>query len=226
MRSDKPSPHKPQCAKGSGARAITEGEYHSAHAINAVVPRITPKPIAWGTYPFTSAPNNASTSEENTQETYFLISEYHTMDPTQRPDPRTLIPALATLHKTSVSPTGKFGFSVRTALGKFTRSIAWESSWTRYFTSLLRDVIAYDNAANAAWPAYDRACKQVMEGVIPKILGALERGGRSVRPVLVHGDLWESNVGVVVSPHNPQPRSNSTPHPPIRPRFLLRPPRI
>lgn len=40
----------PQCATGQGARAITEGEFHSASAIDAVMPGLVPKATGWGQY--------------------------------------------------------------------------------------------------------------------------------------------------------------------------------
>jgi protein-ribulosamine 3-kinase len=88
-----------------------------------------------------------------------------------------------------------FGFGVPTALGKFERTVRWELSWATCFTNQLRDVVAYDNEANGSWPEYDAACKQLIEEVIPRLLGVLQSGGHSIEPALIHGDLWEQNVG-------------------------------
>ncbi|ORY66172.1 uncharacterized protein BCR38DRAFT_465139 [Pseudomassariella vexata] len=41
---------------------------------------------------------------------------------------------------------------------------------------------------------YDAACKQLIDKVVPRLLGALESEGRSITPTLCHGDLWEGNV--------------------------------
>jgi protein-ribulosamine 3-kinase len=95
----------------------------------------------------------------------------------------------------SKSPTGMFGFGVPTALGKFERTVRWESSWANCFTNQIRDVIAYDSRTNGPWPEYDAAYKQLINGVIPRLLGALRSNGRSIEPALIHGDLWEQNVG-------------------------------
>lgn len=31
--------------------------------------------------------------------------------------------------------------------------------------------------------------------VIPRLIGILERDGRTIKPCLIHGDLWETNIG-------------------------------
>lgn len=31
--------------------------------------------------------------------------------------------------------------------------------------------------------------------LIPRLIGAVEANGRSVKPYLIHGDLWDGNVG-------------------------------
>ena len=34
-----------------------------------------------------------------------------------------------------------------------------------------------------------------MKRVIPRLLGALGVEGRTIKPMLIHGDLWEGNIG-------------------------------
>jgi len=43
----------------------------------------------------------------------------------------------------------------------------------------------------------DMCEKALLEKVIPRLLRPLEEDGRTVRPCLVHGDLWDGNMGVV-----------------------------
>jgi len=43
----------------------------------------------------------------------------------------------------------------------------------------------------------DMCERALLEKVIPRLLRPLEGEGRTVRPCLVHGDLWDGNVGVV-----------------------------
>ena len=37
--------------------------------------------------------------------------------------------------------------------------------------------------------------ERTFEKVIPRLVGALESEGRSVKPCLIHADLWEGNTG-------------------------------
>lgn len=77
--------------------------------------------------------------------------------------------------------------------------MTWEKSCAKTLTNQLYDVIRcgrYDNEINGIWPELAAACKQLIDVVIPCLLGALQSDGRKIKPVLVHGDLWEHNVGV------------------------------
>jgi protein-ribulosamine 3-kinase len=163
---------------------MTQGEYTSALSICAIVPDLVPRPVAWGQY------------HEDDSDVYFIPSVFHTMDLTRESDPDQFAEKLFQLHTKGRSQNGMFGFPVPTALGKFERSVMWTASWAEAFTKQLQDVIGYDNAANPPWPAYHATCTQLSSAVIPRFLGVLQSGGRSIRPSLIHGDLCEQNVGV------------------------------
>ena len=112
------------------------------------------------------------------------------------PNPEEFISKIVKIHKNGSSPTGMFGFHVPTVCGIMERTVKWESSWAQSFTHQLKDVIKYDNNTNGTWPEYDAACKQLIDAVIPRLLGALQSNGRDITPTLIHGDLWERNVGI------------------------------
>lgn len=118
------------------------------------------------------------------------------MDLSTAPEPALFMSQVAELHSKGTSPNGKFGFPVPTVCGKMERTVSWESNWAKSFTRQLEDVIRYDNQTNAPWPEYDAACKQLIDVVIPRLLGALQSEGRRITPSLIHGDLWERNVGI------------------------------
>lgn len=68
--------------------------------------------------------------------------------------------------------------------------MTWEKSWARSLTHQLNYVIRYDKETNGPWLEFDAACRQLIDVVIPRLLGALQSNGREIRPVLIHGDRW------------------------------------
>jgi protein-ribulosamine 3-kinase len=143
-----------------------------------------PKPAAWGEY----------NSDE--VKVYFFLGDFHDMDLSVPPNPAEFISKVAQFHMQSSSPTGMFGYQVPTVIGKLERTVTWTKSWAESFTFQLRDVIRFDNETNGTWPELDAACKQLIDVVIPRLLGALQSEGRDIKPTLIHGDLWEQNVGI------------------------------
>ncbi|KAK8027769.1 hypothetical protein PG991_004825 [Apiospora marii] len=172
-----------KCATGEYAQTHMWGEHYSAGIIASHVPDFGPKPVGKGGY-----------HDEMGNHTHFYMMEYHEMDHQSPPEPAELARAVAELHSKAVSPNGMFGFPFANGRGTLDRSEHWEKSWAAQFTYLLQDLIELDNAVNEAWPEYDDACKQLIDHVIPRLLGVLQSEGRSIEPVLCHGDLWEGNV--------------------------------
>ncbi|KIY00051.1 uncharacterized protein Z520_04689 [Fonsecaea multimorphosa CBS 102226] len=171
-----------KCAVGEAGRVMLEGEFNSMSELYKTMPELFPKPYTWGKYSTSSV------------ETYYFLAEF--IDMSDRvPEPDQLCSKLARLHKTSVSPTGKFGFHVPTCQGRNPQAIAWESNWTTFFTNLLRHVIALDDAENGAWDALSTLEDRLLAEVVPYLLDNLTKDGRVLKPSLIHGDLWEGNTG-------------------------------
>lgn len=158
-----------KCMRGAGARALVEGEYHSASAIEAVVSDLVPKPAGWGQY------------DDGKSKVHFYLGDFHDMDLAVAPEAEYLMSQIAELHQRGTSPDGMFGFPVPTVLGKFERTVTWERCWAKAFARQLEDVIRYDNETNGPWPEYDAACRQLIDVVIPKLLGALQSEGREIK---------------------------------------------
>ena len=165
---------------------MREGEFHSASAIDAVVPGLAPKAAGWGQY------------HNGESQVYFFLGDCHDMDLFAAPEPVHFMSQIAELHRRGTSPNAMFGFSVPTVCGIMERTVIWEKSWAKSFTHQLKDVISYDNETNGPWPEYSAACKQLIDVAIPRLLAALQSGGREITPTLIHGDLWEQNVGIDV----------------------------
>ncbi|KAE8333312.1 Fructosamine kinase-domain-containing protein [Aspergillus sergii] len=150
--------------------------------IYATAPGFVPKPYTWGTCYLDDT------------EAYFFISEFNDFSG-KLPEPDRLCRKLVDLHQTSVSPTGKFGFHVTTCQGRTAQSDPWERSWTVFFSKLLAHVVGLDARTNGPWENFEILAQRCVEAVVPRLIGALERHGRRVKPCLIHGGLWEGNTG-------------------------------
>ena len=157
-------------------------EFESLKAIHAVVPDFVPKPVAWGKY-------------ETVPDTYFLLFEFVDFSG-EMPEPEEFTKRLAQLHTQSQSPTGKFGFHVTTYAGNLPQYVEWEDSWEVFFTKSLRHAIDLEIKAKGPHPELDILLPILFDKVIPRLLRPLESDGRSIKPSLVHGDLWFANSGV------------------------------
>jgi protein-ribulosamine 3-kinase len=171
-----------KCATGDAGEVLLKGEYNSMSELYKWMPDFVPKPHAWG---------KCSIGEPTT---YFFLQQF--IDMSDRvPEPDQLCRQLAKLHRTSISPTGKFGFHVTTCQGFQPQMVAWENTWTKFFAKLLQHVADVDFNINGNWKELAALEQRVFDGVIPRLIGILEREGRTVRPCLIHGDLWEGNTG-------------------------------
>jgi protein-ribulosamine 3-kinase len=116
-------------------RVMMEGEFNSMSSLYQNSPGFIPKPLAWGKFKM-KAP-----------ETYFFLCDFINMT-NDMPDPVQFCAKLAELHRTSESPTGMFGFHVSTCHGRFAQEMAWDPSWTNFFTKLLRASSKSKNVAH------------------------------------------------------------------------------
>ena len=173
-----------QCITGKGARALAEGEYHSVTAMSAAAPGLVPEAIGWDRY------------QVDSHEYFFYLGNYHDLDLTTAPDPSLFAARLAEFHSNGTSSNGMFGFPVPTTIGIMERTVTWDTSWAKSFTEQLKTIIKYDEGSNGQWPEFELALDQLINHVIPRLLGALQENGREITPALVHGDLWEHNVGI------------------------------
>ena len=148
-------------ATGKGGYDMMEGEFWAMTELHKTIPANTPRPIARGKF------------EKETPPTYFLLCEFMEMSD-ELPDPERLCVLVNELHSNSVSPTGKFGFHVRTCNGRTPQATEWDDSWTSFFTELLEHAVAEDAKVNGAWTDMERVGQRLLEVVIPRLIGALE----------------------------------------------------
>lgn len=150
--------------------------------ISKTVPGFAPKAHAFGRL------------EETPSPTFFFLCEFVNIA-NDLPDPKALGARLAKMHHESQSPTGKFGFHVTTYDGKLPQTTNWESSWTTFFGKLLAGIARLDVEVNGPWDELQEVLDQTLERVVPVLLGNLEAEGKKIKPCLIHGDLWEGNIG-------------------------------
>lgn len=112
------------------------------------------------------------------------------------PEPEKLVNVLKTLHTAGVSPNGKFGFHVPTFNGHVPLVNDWCDTWEEWFARQLRSDIAWEQGIRGHDEEFNRVAAKLFEKVIPRLLRPLETGGRSIKPVLIHGDLWHGNISI------------------------------
>ncbi len=74
--------------------------------------------------------------------------------------------------------------------------VEWEDSWEVFFTRSLKQALDLEIKARGHDAEIDELIPVIFNIVIPRLLRPLEADGRSVKPSLVHGDLWYANSGV------------------------------
>ena len=163
---------------------MVEGEFASMRTLRSIAPEMVPKPIGYGTF-------------ETDEDRHFFLCEFVDLYD-ELPDPVDFCQGIAELHLRSMkhSPSSQFGFEVTTCNETIPQYTKWTSSWERFFTESLKD--AFDREEDVHGESYDIAEMKpaLFEKVCPRLLRPLESEGRTLRPCLVHGDLWDGNIGV------------------------------
>jgi protein-ribulosamine 3-kinase len=168
---------------GDVGRNMVMSEFESLRAIHQIIPEFVPTPIAWGSY-------------ETVPDTHFILSQFRNMTgPDTMPDPENFTALLAKLHEESESPDGRFGFHVTTYPGNLPQYTGWEESWETFFTKTMRQTLNAEIDIRGRTNELDALSQALFDKVIPRLLRPLESDGRSVKPSLVHGDLWYGNAG-------------------------------
>ncbi len=170
--------------------AMVSGEFFSQSTLYPAAPDFTPKPYAWGTY-------------ASDPKIHFFLCEFVDMDEATLPDPQKFAQALAKLHRTTVSPIGKYGFPVATFQGLVPQYADWTDTWEEFFSRSFRRLVENEEKAQGPDPEMQDLEKATFEKVIPRLLRPLETGGRTIRPCFVHGDTWDGNVATNLDTNNP-----------------------
>jgi len=165
---------------GEHGRSMFAGEFLAMSEVYKFTPHFTPKPHAFGRYV--------------DEDIYFFITQFVAME-FPLPEPKQLGQKLAQLAHTSISPTGMLGMDLNNCQGPTLQALEWESTWTGFFTKFLQHGFDRDAEINGCWENLDILSERLISHVIPRLIGALEANGRTVKPCLIHGDIWEGNIG-------------------------------
>ena len=105
---------------------------------------------------------------------------------------------VAELHQNSKghAPDNKFGFHVPTCNGTVPRYTEWTSSWEAFFIEHLKLLFEQEEQVHGPCEEFAQMMPDLFEKVVPRLLRPLETEGRTLRPVLCHGDLWDGNASV------------------------------
>ncbi|KGO68204.1 Fructosamine/Ketosamine-3-kinase [Penicillium italicum] len=116
-------------------------------------------------------------------DTHFFLCGFREMND-DMPDPHKFGALLSKLHQKSVLPTGKFG-------------------WEVFFAKTMRQALELEIERKGHSEELDVLSSALVEKVLPRLLRPLESDGRTVKPSLVHGDLWYANAGIDVDHDQP-----------------------
>lgn len=166
------------------AEVMMKGEFWSLREIHAYIPDSVPEPLGWG---------ECQTSPG----TFFLAMGFLQLI-AEHPEPEGITKLISELHKRSAgcSSDARFGFHVPNCHGKIIQPNTWDASWSSYFTGLISLFFDCDMDFNGPDPEYEREFAHLKQHVIPRLLEPLQAGGRTLEPCLIHGDLWQENIGM------------------------------
>jgi len=173
--------HLPQVYTATHAVDIARSEYESTKELSKVIPENVTTPI--GTGPCANNPNRG-----------FFLAEYRDMTD-DLPSADELVSLVAKIHQNE-SPTGKFGNYMNTYAGKHYVDNTWTDTWEEYYTRSLRDTFDQERAIHGYDKELEELSEKMLTKVVPRLIRPMETEGRSIKPVLVHGDLWHGNVSI------------------------------
>ena len=100
------------------------------------------------------------------------------------------------LHTKSESPNGKFGFHTITYNGDVPQENGFANTWEEFFINGFKHMLNLNIERGGPWEEMNCLEAGMLSKVIPRLLRPMETRGRTVKPVLVHGDLWCGNAAV------------------------------
>ncbi|KAI1204372.1 Fructosamine kinase-domain-containing protein [Annulohypoxylon truncatum] len=168
---------------GELGREMMSSEFACMSKVRGVAPDLVPEPVAWGSY--VGIPH-----------VHFLVCEFRPMTG-EVPAAADLARKIAELHrKSSVGGAeAKFGSDVPTFHGNVRVEHGWSHTWEEYFARTTRALFELELETRGDDIDVVSNMIPLFEKVIPRLLRPLQTGNHSIRPCLIHGDLWHGNTG-------------------------------
>ena len=158
---------------------MMRGTRESESIFHTYSPSHVPAPYAWGNY--ASDPN-----------AWFYLCAFHDMSDAV-PDARAFVSVVSKIHKESLGKNSQYGFHVPTHLANLPNDNTWQDTWTVWFTQAMKQMFALEEASHGQDDELDLLKEALYSKVIPRLLLPLESGGRTIKPCLIHSDLWPGN---------------------------------
>ena len=192
---------------------MAQGEFEGQVAMKKTIPENSAQPLAWAS--LDSDPSHAfymcefHDLEDHTARLYRSAESDVPGSPPklldrgtlkqahlniEKPSPSVVVSILAKLHRNSISPTGKFGFPVPTYKGYAPMNNEWCNRWEDWFARQFRMDVQFEQSVRGPDPEMDRLLDTFVEKVVPRLLRPLQTRGRSIKPSLVHTDIWHGNI--------------------------------
>ena len=169
--------------------AMIRGEYAAMSELYGIIPEGTPEIIKFK--PDTNG-NRLRPS---------ILYDFLDLEERDEPHPDRLCALIVKLHKKSHSPTNEFGFYCPTPCGQYAQATAWKRSWKDFLVQLIKHTMDADREVNEVDREFEGLETKTLDHIIPRLIEPLELHG-SIKPCLIHGDLWHGNTGVETGTKN------------------------
>ena len=123
---------------------------------------------------------------------WFYLCDFHNMKD-EVPETKFFVSIVAKLHRDSMGKEERYGFDVPTHLANIPNDNSWQSSWETFFAQLMNKMFQVEREAHGHDKYLEQLEGAILNKVIPRLLRPLETGGRSIKPTLIHSDLWPCN---------------------------------
>lgn len=161
---------------------MAEAEYEGQKAIAELIPENSVKPISWGYL-------------QGTRTKSWYLAEYRSLRE-EAPSLEKLLPIVRQMHQASASPNGKFGFHVTSFYGPPPMQVGWLDNWEQFWVREFRSGLRFVETTCGHDAELTALAEEIIQKVAARLLRPLQTGGRSIKPSLCHGDLWDGNIEI------------------------------